>query len=280
MPDVGLRKRVEAVPGNPSPHGLLGGCIPVVDPDDPHELNGTDVPTAACTGTGAWQDCPADPEDGGFVNPPFKEFDRLDFISFEPVTVYKGITCSTFGMSFEEGQTYALEQLRLGEQVTLETFFMSRWLCTNAAANDLTPMSGPLSVVQGVGALENWLAVNYSGTGVIHAPAGVGAMFSRDRVVPCCTDGCPTTLMGNSVVLGAGYSANLGGATCVVAAPGTAWLYITPAMRIRRDPPHLVLNAESQAVDYVRNDRYALAEATSVIEVACDAAAMVLVTLC
>lgn len=278
MPDVGMRMRVEAVPGNPSPRGLLGGCIPVVDPTDVHELNGTDVPTASCDPTNLWQDCPADPEDGGFVNPDAKVFDRMDSTSFEPVTVYKGLRCSTFGVSQPELERYALEQLVMGEQNSLEFFFMSRWLCTKAV--DLTPMAGPLSVVQGVGVLEDWLSREYGGTGVIHAPAGVGAMFSRDRVTPCCDTGCPETLMGNAVVLGAGYAANLGGVACAPAPEGTAWLYITPAMRIRRDAPYIVTNSESQAVDYVRNDRYALAESTFVIEVACESAAMVAVTLC
>lgn len=272
MPDAGLRSRVEAVPGEPSPYGLLHGCAEVVTASDPHQLNGTDALSAGCSSTNIWQDCPSE----DFPNPAEKVFDRPDTVSFEPITVYKGITCSTFGMTFEEGQRFALEQLALGEQNSLEAWFMERWLCPTAV--DLTPIAGALSIPQGVGALEGWLATNYGGKGVIHAPAGAAALLSSERVVN--VDGDPVTRMGNCVVLGAGYAANLGGVGCVVAPSGEAWLYITPPVRVRRDTPGLVLENEGQSVRYVTNDRFALAESTFVIEVACEAAAAVRVSLC
>jgi hypothetical protein len=275
----GYRARVEPIRGEPSPNGLLGGCTEVVIVRDPHELNGTDVPGISCAAAGTWDNCP----DPLFPNPDFKTFDRPINCEFDPITLYVGVECSTFGLTQEEMQDRALEGLRLGEQRALEEWFQSRWLCTNAAGNDLTPAAGALSIAQGIGALEGWLATNYGGQGVIHAPAGAGALMSHSKVVTCGCDEPPRTLMGNCVVLGAGYMANLGpadpGPGCEVAPAGEAWLYITPPVRIRRDERSLTLTREALAVNTSINDRRSLAETTAVVEVACCMAAAVRVSL-
>jgi hypothetical protein len=281
VPSVGLRAAVGPINGDPSPYGLLGGCTEVVNVTDVHELNGTDL-MSTCGPVGQWQDC-APQSTPPFVNPASKPFTRPSNCSFEPVTLTSGITCSTFGISFEEGQERALEQLRLGEQRALEDFFMRRWLCTTAAGNDLTPVAGALSVPAGIGVLENWLAVNYGGQGVIHAPAGAAALLSHSRVIDVPTDGtAPYTAMGNCVVLGAGYAANVGpdgAGGCVVAPAGEAWIYVTPPVRVRRDERSLTITTEQQSVRSSTNDRFALAETTMVVEVACCEAAAVRVSL-
>jgi hypothetical protein len=217
------------------------------------------------------------------VNPASKPFTRPENCSFEPITLTSGITCSTFGISFDEGQVRALEQLRLGEQRALEDFFLRRWLAPTvlAGGTDLTPVAGALSMPAGVGVLENWLAVNYGGQGVIHAPAGAAALLSHSRVINIgeCGDDCaPQTAMGNCVVLGAGYAANVG-PDGTVAPAGEAWLYITPPVRVRRDAPSLTTTTEAQSIRTTTNDRFALAETTMVVEVACCEAAAVRVTL-
>jgi hypothetical protein len=272
----GFRASVPRIPGRPSPHGLLGGCTEVITVSDVHELNGTNLMPSACGAGDPWTNCPP-PEQ---PNPASKIFDPTVTCSFDPVTVYAGVRCATFGLTHEESQALALERLELGEQAGLEDWFMRNWLCTNA--EDLTPVAGALSIAQGVGVLENWLALNYGGLGVLHVPAGAAALMSRFRVVPCC-DPPIQTLMGNCVVLGAGYSANVGpadpGPGCAVAPSGEAWLYITPPVRVRRDERSSVIRTEAQAVDTRLNDRYALAETTFVVEVACCDAAAVRVTL-
>jgi hypothetical protein len=270
---------VPPINGDPSPYGLLGGCVEVVTVSDPHELNGTDTLSLSCADANPWQDCPA-PE---FPNPASKVFDRPRICSYEPVTVYAGVTCSTFGLTYTEGQQRALEQLRLGEQRALEQFFMERVLCGYAAGNDLTPVAGALSVPVGVGALEGWLASNYGGQGVLHVPAGAAALLGYYRVLDFDGD-VYRTLAGNCVVIGAGYAANVGpadpGPGCVVAPPGEAWLYITPPVRVRRDAPGLASQDERLTVNTITNDRFALAETTFVPETACCVAAAVRVTLC
>lgn len=279
MPAVGMRKAVEPIRGEPSPHGLLGGCVEVINTGDLHELNGTDTVSLSCADSNTWYDCPVPPQ----VNPASKTFDRPQVCTYAPITVYAGVTCGPTIMGFEEGQARALEQLRLGEQRALEDWYQREVLCAYATGVDLTPVAGALSVTAGIGALESWLATNYGGQGVLHIPAGAAAMISRDRIVDDFDS--PRTLMGNCVVLGAGYASNVGPATlpatgCVTAPAGELWAYITPPVRIRRDQPFLVPNANGQGVATSTNDRYALAESTFVVEAACCIAAAVRLVIC
>jgi len=250
-----------------------------------HQLNGTDMMSTSCAQAHPWQDCPTTAA-GEFpwTNPELKTFDRQAYCSFEPLTAYAGIECSTFGITYAEASERVLDQLRMGEQRVLENWFMTRFLANSTHTVDITPLAGAVHIVNGVGALESWLGDNYGGQGVIHAPIGTSTLFSMHRITDFAPDGeCLRTLAGNSVILGAGYSANVGPiappGVPPVATSGEAWIYITPPMRIRRDERSLTLNRESQGVNTSMNDRRALAETTFVPEVACCKAAAIRVTL-
>jgi hypothetical protein len=161
---------------------------------------------------------------------------------------------------------------------------MRRGLSWLADGNDLTPVSGALHIAQGIGLLETWLAVNYGGRGLIHVPVGVSSLLSMNRLVDFVgEDECPRTLAGNGVILGGGYSANLGPATRPAAgtpAPADeAWIYITPPVRVRRDTPQRVVSERWQGINTSVNDQRALSETTFVTEVACCTAAAVRVSL-
>lgn len=288
MPSAGMRALVPPITSAPLPNGLLGGCVDVVTTTDMHELNGTDMISMSCATSNPWQDCPAADPDNilvPWVNPAEKLFDRPESCSFEPVTAYAGVECSTFGISYPDAQARAMDQLRMGEQRTLEDFFMRRGLAKVALGNDITPVGGAVHIVAGIGLLEAWLADNFGGAGLLHVPVGAATLLSASRVVPFTSDEtCPATLAGNGLVLGAGYAANVGPYTAPltpgVAAPaGEAWLYITPPVRIRRDTPFLVQRAEWQGVNTVTNDRRAVAESTFVAEVSCCVGAAVRVSL-
>lgn len=283
-----MRALVPPITSDPLPNGLLGGCVDVVTTTDMHELNGTDMISMSCAASNPWQDCPAaDPDNVlvPWVNPAEKLFDRPEACSFEPVTAYAGVECSTFGISFPEAQSRAMDQLRMGEQRTLEDFFMRRGLAKVALGNDLTPAGGAVHIVAGIGLLEAWLAENFGGSGLLHVPVGAATLLSANRVVPFTSDeNCPATLSGNGLVLGAGYAANVGPYTApltpgVVAPAGEVWLYVTPPVRIRRDNPSLTMAAEWQGVNTVTNDRRAVAESTFVAEVSCCVGAAVRVSL-
>ncbi|MFD9903917.1 cupin [Streptomyces sp. NPDC059063] len=271
MPSAGLRRYVQAVPGDPLPHGLLGGCTEIVTVTDPHELLGTQWRPLSCADAHTTDWCPDDDQ------PPEKEFARPGVCTAPPVTVYAGVECSTIGWSYEEAVQHAREALRMGEQRALEEWLMSEVLCD--IGEDLTPGAGAVSIGQGVGALENWLGTEYGGIGVIHVPAGAAALLG------CCNiahldGGTPRTLLGNCLVLGAGYAVNLGPPDCTPAEPGEAWLYATSPIRVRQEDAVQVPDRDAQSVLTRTNDRLILAERTFVVEIACCRAAAIRVRIC
>jgi hypothetical protein len=272
MPSAGLRRYVEAVPGNPLPHGLLSGCTTVIDVTDPHELLGTEWRPLSCAEAHDVTWCPPD---GSPV--PGKVFDRAGLCTAEPIAIYAGAQCSTTGWTYADALQHATETLRMGEQRALEEWFMREVLCPLAV--DLTPAAGALSIAQGVGALESWLGTEYGGVGVLHVPAGAAALLG------CCNlvhldGGNPRTLLGNCLVLGAGYAVNLGPPECTTADAGEAWLYATSPVRVRREAPAPIPDTDAASVDIRTNDRRVLVERGFVVEIACCNAAAVRVKLC
>ncbi|MEU7093020.1 cupin [Kitasatospora aureofaciens] len=273
MPAVGLRRYVEAVPGEPLPHGLLGGCTTIIDATDPHELLGTDWRPLSCADAHDTTWCPPAPapEPG-----PITYF-RPGNCTAAPVTIVAGSECSAIGFTYAEALEHARETLRMGEQRALEEWFLRDVLCT--MAENLTPAAGALSVAQGLSVLETWLGTEYGGTGVLHLPVGVGSLISRESSI-FMDGGSPRTLVGNCVVLGAGYTVNMGPPNCLPADPGQAWLYATSPIRVRRDAVEVVPDTDAASVNTRTNDRRVQVQRTSVIEIACCRAAAVRITLC
>ncbi|MGO4428326.1 cupin, partial [Streptomyces sp. MCAF7] len=93
-------------------------------------------------------------------------------------------------------------------------------------------------------------------------------------------DGVPRTLMGSCVIMGSGYSVNVGPPDCTQAPAGEAWLYITGPIRIRREAPQIVPETDKESFRITTNDRFVLAERSCVVEVACCEAAAIRVVLC
>ncbi|MTE20285.1 cupin [Streptomyces sp. TRM43335] len=275
MPSAGLRKRVEAIPGTPAPHGILTGCTEIVDVPDVHELLGTEWMPLSCIDAHDWDWCPDGDESPG--GPVVKDFARPGVCSAAPITIYAGVTCSTIGWQYTEAVRQAREALRMGEQRALEEWFMRDVLCP--MADDLTPAEGAVSIAQGIATLEGWLASTYGGRGVLHVPAGAAALLGCCNVV-ALQDGTPRTLMGNCVIMGAGYSVNVGPPDCSQAPSGEAWLYVTGPLRVRREAPEVVPDTDAASVRISTNDRFVLAERSFVVEVACCEAAGIRVTLC
>lgn len=275
---VSLRSYVEAIPGTPLPYGILGAsCATITDvPEERiHELNGTEWLALGCCPVQEWVD-PCSGEDAS-GNPPAKVFCRPETEHAVPLTVYAGAECSTLGWSYEEAREHAEASLALGEQQALEAAFWRTKLTTDAV--DLTPTAGPVSVAQGVAALEGCLAETYGGVGTLHVPAGAAALLG------CCNilhedpaTGTLCTLAGNCAIIGAGYSALNTGPGGTPADPGTAWLYITGPLVIRRGPVDTIPGQPGPSVNTRTNDRRVLVERTYVVGTTCTVCAIQVVT--
>ncbi|MBT2490641.1 cupin [Streptomyces sp. ISL-96] len=282
MPSAGLRSYVEAIPGTPLPHGILGAsCTTITDvtEDRIHELNGVEWLALGCCPVRDWPD-PCDEESPGQESPGSpaqKEFCRPTTEHAAPITVYAGSECSTLGWTYAEARAHAEATMALGEQHALEAAFWRTKLAMDA--EDLTPAQGPVSVAQGVAALEGCLASSYGGIGTLHVPAGAAALLG------CCNalredpvSGALRTLAGNCAIIGAGYSALNTGPGNIPAEPGTAWLYITGPLVIRRGPVDTIPDQAGASVNYRTNDRKVLVERTYVVGTTCTVCAIQVVT--
>lgn len=270
---AGLRQVVAPIPGTPLPHGILNApCATVTDVSDGqiHQLNGVEWMALGCCPARDWQDpCETDPPGDP------KEFCRPQVEHAAPITVYAGAECSAPGWSYDDARRQALASLELGEQHAVEAGFMRGKLAVDAV--DLTPPEGPLSVPQGIAVLEGCLAETYGGVGTIHVPAGAAALLG------CCNlaredpaTGGLRTLTGNCVVIGAGYSYLNVGPGGIPAEPGTAWLYITGPLMIRRGPVDVIPDRSrgSMSINIRTNDRRVLAERTYVVATTCQVCAV------
>lgn len=271
---AGLRSYVEAISGRPLPHGILGAsCTTIIDVpegDRIHELNGVEWLALGCSPARVWTD-PCETSPPGTAQA--KVFARPEPEHAAPIIVYSGAECSAPGWSYEEARAQAVASLALGEQAAVESGFWSTTL--TASAVDLTPAEGPVSVAAGVAALEGCLAESYGGVGTLHVPAGVAALLG------CCNvlredpaSGALVTLAGNCAVIGAGYSALNTGPGNTPADPGTAWLYITGPLVIRRGPVDVIPDRPGPSVNTRTNDRRVLVERTYVVGTTCTVCAI------
>ncbi|MEU5834480.1 cupin [Streptomyces diacarni] len=276
---AGLRSYVEAIPGTPLPHGILGAsCTTVTDipADRIHELNGVEWLGLGCCPVQVWSDPCEEPESPGEESPgpaPVKEFCRPETEHARPITVYAGAECSALGWSYEEARDHAEASLALGEQQALEAGFWRNKLTQDAV--DLTPEAGPVNIAQGIAALEGCLAESYGGVGTIHVPAGAAALLGCCNIVHEDPEtGSLRTLAGNCVIIGAGYSAENSGPGGIPADPGTAWLYITGPLVIRRGPVDTIPDRPGPSVNTRNNDRRVLVERTYVVGTTCTVCAI------
>ncbi|MFJ2882474.1 MULTISPECIES: cupin [unclassified Streptomyces] len=274
-----MRSRVEAIPGTPLPHGILGAaCTTITDvtEDRIHELNGVDWLGLGCCPVRDWPDPCDNEEPPGDESPgalPVKQFCRPVAEHAKPIDLYAGAECSALGWSYAEARAHAEASMALGEQQALESAFWRTKLAMEAV--DLTPEAGPVSVAQGVAALEGCLAETYGGVGTLHVPAGAAALLG------CCNilredpvTGSLRTLAGNCAIIGAGYSAANTGPGNVPAEPGTTWLYITGPLVIRRGPADVIPDRAGASINVRNNDRRVLVERTYVVGTTCTVCAI------
>lgn len=274
-----MQRRVEAIPGRPLPYGILGGCTTVIDVTDPHELLGVEWMALGCCPVRDTDWCPPEESPGDEspgLPPGVKEFCRPEHEAAEPVTVYAGVECSTFGLPYQEAVRHVRAALELGEQQAVESAFWRYHLASRAV--DLTPAEGAVSVAQGVAALEGCLAESYGGVGTLHVPAGVAALLGCCNVVYRDGDSL-RSLAGNCVIVGSGYSAANSGPDGTPAPPGEAWLYISGPVVVRRGPIDIIPDQSGASIDRRFNDRRVLAERTYVPATTCVVCA-VRVTVC
>jgi len=195
-----------------------------------------------------------------------------------PFVVYAGRTCGTVGFTEAEQQALILQKLRASEQAVVETVFsaqqsgQSPGLANNP---DVITVAPGTNFVDSIGLLEAAFYNFYGLQGVLHLPFRSGEHASSYNLL---TADAAHPLPGNSHVwrtaLGTAVSiGNYTGNSPVGVGPvaGHQWLYITPPVKIWRQPDSQVtISPIEGSLNRTTNQETWLAERTYVMGFECN----------
>lgn len=217
---------IDAPAVDPRPGGLLGLVTPQAI-TDPHAMAGIEYQVApdgaALFAPGmCWAPEAITPEaaiDG----------DEPGLTTGLAFAVFRAVRCRLAGHeSFED---MALAALAAGESTAVEAAVQALFL---NGGDDLTPTPGTaVSRYRALGMLEQHLAANYGGLGVIHTSRLGGTVLSAELAMPT-VEGTLVTKQGTPISNGGGYTTTGPGA--VVADPGEVWLWASGKVSLWAGP--------------------------------------------
>lgn len=257
----------------PLPYGLMNAAQPQEDADA-HWALGIRFQSIPCGPAGiSLEPCPS-VTGGPTLAPTAFGMETRGASSF---TVYGFIDCSTVGY-IEEAQQLASAMLTSGEGRAVEREFWTGEFGTRphlAASAAVTGSDGvleqsaativtgaPLDVVEALGLLEGSLASCYGNEGVIHVTATtLTHMMSENLVI---RDGARLrTANGHLIAAGQGYPGT--GPDGTAPTSGSAWMYATGAVAVRRSGIIIPSPQSVQVINRLKNDVVQIAYRTYVI---------------
>lgn len=276
---AGLRYVAAPVP-SPTQFGLFSVANILTGEADPHWMAGVEWEPVACTAAGIYNgqlDCP---------NPGATKTYRSGTprTTATPFTVYGSFSCSPIGRT-QDADDRALDHLIYGEERAVElaiatTATHSSKSLTDAAVVNVTPVPGtPVSIAQGIGILEAWIAANAAGQGTILANRLDALLGGANMAIvePRPGDTKLLTRLNTPVAALSGFNARTG-PNAVAAAAGSAWVFATGGIiQIRRSNPFLLTEQIADSLNRNTNALNILAERTYAVGWDCGTAA-VLVT--
>lgn len=252
---------VAAQPATAHPVGLIASARTTLDQEEGWE-RGLSYAPEACGGYRVLSDCTAETIEQGAD-------ERPEPVDYQPFTIKVEETCSTRGGYDPTAidarlrrqvlaiQGYAIgRELMLGELTRAELGAggvdqANPFLADATRTTVLT--TGPVKAKVGQGLLEEALGHALRGqVGYLHVPLVATSVLASVR-----PDGAMRrTLRDNQVVLEAGYpnvAPAAEGADPAAAAAGTAWLYGTGLVVVRRGQPFQDAPEDAQTIDHRRN---------------------------
>lgn len=241
---------VEAPAITPYQYGLFSvAAMPQQPSNDMWEQGGVHYSTYACAEATTWDDDCESPPDKPVQG-------AISVVHGDSFVVLAGPQCDLIGSNLSEIEESAREGLRLGEQRAVEARFWGQMAtCTGGAEespgespgdpntcchdgrpccvvlNTVGGAEGALSITGGVAALEGYAADLYGGVPVLHSPRELGA-FARQANLIEHGGQSKQTAMGSRWAFYGGSDNT--GPDATPAPVGTAWLYITGAVTVRR----------------------------------------------
>lgn len=211
--------------------------------------------------------------------------DGVPLVEADAFTIYDGYLCRLPGRPTEQAiRDRAETALSLGEQRAIEYVVWTGESgdstvnphLASPSAVVLNPVNPPtaddaLSLPAALAALENYLAANYGGQGVIHASRGVVTLLAHLQLVE--RDGTRLRTLLGTLVAGYGGSPNTG-PDGTEAPDGTAWLYATGPVAMRRGPMFITPDTIAAALNRTTNEVLVIAEREVVVGWDCVHAAV------
>jgi len=184
----------------------------------------------------------------------------LSYPHSDPFLIVAPHTCSTFGQSLEESYRFAERRLEQAEDRAVEAVF---WSGVDSQGNpvrgtigasnpvDLTPASGAVNLTDALAVLESWAGDNSACAPVLHMNRGLGNYLAERNLVQAYSGvGLVTRANLSRIVLGSGYGTEaLPG---FPAEDGTAWVFVTGAVKAIRSPVFFASAQDDPAAAIVR----------------------------
>lgn len=183
---------VEAPPVVPLPYGIFSVAEPRLTTDDHWKL-GVKWQSQACGTTKITTGPCIEPERGSLIPD-----DLCSVSQYDPFTVYTYNNDAVIGHTLAEHQANAVQRLVATEQRSVEEYLWSSLVANSVSTTDLTAYSPGVVL----GYLEQVLAENYGGQGVIHMSRLASTFLWEYLQVQ---GGRLVTKLGTPVVAGAGY---------------------------------------------------------------------------
>lgn len=250
---------VEGVPRQPLPFGLFSVLTPRPEGDSRWET-GIEWETLTCEPASgrAGAGCAPTELDPTIGLP--KDLARNGGTTGEAAAfaVYGHHTCSPIGRGPEVAQEFATAHLMAREEARVEQALWTGDLGNTPNMFGATVLGTGLNRAEAVARLEDWIAENYGSLGVLHGTRGAATILSEDGGLARVNGQRLVSTLGTPIVAGAGYpNTSPAGA---VAAAGTYWLYVTPAIFGYRSDVFTSSAVPGDLLDRASNDLYAIAE--------------------
>jgi hypothetical protein len=272
-----LPRRV-AVPGTAAPRFGLESVVQWLPADD-HVFMGVQFEHLRCDAAHITAALQCDDADESPFGVPKTTTPGVPLVKASPFAVYGEYECNPVARPLSEAFELASAHLESGRGRAIERAVQfgeagNEPTLANDAV-DITPAGGPVSLVDAIARLEQYLGANYGGTGVLHMDRRLAAHAISDYLVVPVGDTLQTSL-GTLVAAGAGYDNAFGPDESPSESPaaGSIWIYATGAVYGWRSDVGYIPDSPSGAVDRSTNTLRVLAEQTFVVAWECVTAAI------
>lgn len=263
---------VDAPTVKPWGYGLLS-VANIIDEQDAHARNGIAYKSPPCDADVQPWDDNCDPSLRVIKSATDSEQNAI--VRGCPFNLYAALDCKTTTLAAMG--PYVAEVFAIGEQRAVETQVWERVLA-QPSTMALNGVGTEFTVAGGIAALESAIAQCYGGEATLHGDRGLATYAARDRLIQQVAGHLETILGTDFAFYGGSPNTSPAG---VPAPAGSAWVYITSDLTLRRFPVDILPDVDQRLRwNPLTNEPYVLAERTYVPSIECCAFAALVCLSC